>query len=440
MRDYFFALADDLATRTLGGEVALLWLSGEASEFVRFNRTRIQQAMHVRQGVLTVTLIAGRKRVGSTVTLTFERDTDRRALDGLMAGMRGDLALAPEDPYLRYATELRSSESVAPSTLPDTGHVVDCALREADGRDMVGFYASGPVVRGFANTLGQRNWHESAWFDFNWSLYLRADKAVKAGYVGTAWQDDEFARRMRTASERVALLDRPPRHVAPGRYRAFFMPAAMTEFLGALAWGGFSEKGRRSRQSTLGRLYEGAATLSPLVTLGETTAGSVAPAFQEDGYMRPDRLVFVDRGRPADTLVSPRTAAEYAIESTGANGAEMPESLDLAPGTLATEAALRELGTGLFVSNLWYLNYSDRQACRLTGMTRFASFWVENGEIVAPLVPVRFDDTVYRMFGEGLVGLTREVDTLPDGDTYGGRSTRFMATPGALVNDFAVVL
>lgn len=440
MRDYFFELADYVATRSGGGEVVLLWLSGEESDFVRFNRTRVQQAMHVRQGVLTVTLVSGRKRLGSSVSLTFDRDADRGTLDALLAGMRGDLALAPEDPYLRYATDVRSTESIASSSLPDTGHVIERAMREAEGRDLVGFYASGPVVRGFANTLGQRNWHETAWFDFNWSLYLRADKAVKTGYVGTAWDDGEFGRRMRTASERVALLDRTPRHVEPGRYRAFFLPAAMTEFLGALAWGGFSEKGRRSRQSTLGRLYDGLATLSPLVTIGETTAGSVAPSFQEDGYVRPDRSVFVDRGRPAGTLVSPRTAAEYSIETTAANGSETPESLDLAAGTLDTEAALRELGTGLFVSNLWYLNYSDRQACRLTGMTRFASFWVEDGRIVAPLVPVRFDDTVYRMFGDGLVALTREVDTLPDGDTYGGRSTRFMSTPGALVDDFAVVL
>ena len=43
---------------------------------------------------------------------------------------------------------------------------------------------------------------------------------------------------------------------------------------------------------------------------------------------------------------------------------------------------LSALDTGVYISNLWYLNYSDRLACRITGMTRFASFWIENGEVV----------------------------------------------------------
>ena len=60
---------------------------------------------------------------------------------------------------------------------------------------------------------------------------------------------------------------------------------------------------------------------------------------------------------------------------------------------------LAALGTGLYIGNLWYLNYSDRPAGRMTGMTRFATFWVEGGRIVAPVTPLRFDDTLYRMLG-----------------------------------------
>ena len=37
----------------------------------------------------------------------------------------------------------------------------------------------------------------------------------------------------------------------------------------------------------------------------------------------------------------------------------------------------------VYVNNVWYLNYSDRSACRMTGMTRFATFWVEHGVIQA---------------------------------------------------------
>ena len=57
------------------------------------------------------------------------------------------------------------------------------------------------------------------------------------------------------------------------------------------------------------------------------------------------------------------------------------------------------MGTGVYIGNLGYLNYSDRTAGRMTGMTRFATFWVEDGQVVAPLNVMRFDDTILR-FGK----------------------------------------
>ena len=92
--------------------------------------------------------------------------------------------------------------------------------------------------------------------------------------------------------------------------------------------------------------------------------------------------------------VSPRSAQEYGVEHNGASASESPESLAMAPGDLAADDALATLGTGLAVGNLWYTNYSDRSACRITGMTRFATFWVEDGELVAPASVLRFDDTL----------------------------------------------
>ena len=73
-------------------------------------------------------------------------------------------------------------------------------------------------------------------------------------------------------------------------------------------------------------------------------------------------------------------------------------------------------------------------------MTRFATFWVDNGEIVAPLNVMRFDDTIYRMLGENLVGLTAQRDLRVATDTYEARSTRSMRLPGAVIADLAMTL
>ena len=84
---------------------------------------------------------------------------------------------------------------------------------------------------------------------------------------------------------------------------------------------------------------------------------------------------------------------------------------------------------GSAIGNLHYLNYSDRPACRMTGMTRFATFWVEDGKIVAPVDVLRFDDTVYRMLGANLEALTAETELLLDAGTYGAQARRACGCP-----------
>ena len=73
-------------------------------------------------------------------------------------------------------------------------------------------------------------------------------------------------------------------------------------------------------------------------------------------------------------------------------------------------------------------------------MTRFATFWVENGVIQAPLNVMRFDETVYRMLGENLAGLTQEREMILDPRTYGRRSIESACVPGALIRDFRLTL
>ena len=116
------------------------------------------------------------------------------------------------------------------------------------------------------------------------------------------------------------------------------------------------------------------------------------------------------------------------------------KSIDLDGGSLPMAEALAQLGTGIWISNLWYLNFSDRANCRITGMTRFATFWVENGKIQAPLNVMRFDESLYRLLGENLLALTHERELLIPNDTYLERSTASARMPGALVRDFRFVL
>ena len=112
----------------------------------------------------------------------------------------------------------------------------------------------------------------------------------------------------------------------------------------------------------------------------------------------------------------------------------------MAPGKLSSGEATKALNSGLYLSNLHYLNWSDRDGGRITGMTRYACFWVEDGEIVAPMENMRFDDGIYNIFGSGLEAVTRDVEFQPDVDTYGGRKPGGIRVPGAIVGEFALTL
>ncbi|MEZ4406906.1 MAG: metallopeptidase TldD-related protein [Polyangiales bacterium] len=68
-------------------------------------------------------------------------------------------------------------------------------------------------------------------------------------------------------------------------------------------------------------------------------------------------------------------------------------------------------------------------------MTRFGTFWVENGEVVAPMDVMRFDDTIFRVLGDRLEGLTQERELILNSQTYRERAVDCARLPGALVSE-----
>jgi predicted Zn-dependent protease len=440
MRQQFDLLAGAVCTALPGTDRVTLAFSGESSDFIRFNHAAVRQATHVSQRYATLSVIAGARKTSSTLALTGNAESDIQSLLAERAALVEQLPLVPDDPYLQLPEPIASTERGASGQLPTAAQVIEAVATHAAGTDLVGFYAGGPVARGFADSRGQRNWHHVERFHFEWCLYRAGDKAVKTAYGGAQWDEAAFAARMAAAREQVELLGRPVRTLPPGDYRAYFSPIAVADLLGTLSWGGFGQRDVQTGVSTLITAHRGQAQFAEAITLTEATADGIAARFQSDGFVKPDRVPLVAAGRIASTLVSPRSAKEYGIDANGANAGESPDSLAMAGGTLAPGDVLRALDTGVYVSDLHYLNYSDRQACRMTGMTRFACFWVENGQIVAPISVMRFDDSLPRMFGSGLVALTKDPELVPDSLTYGERQLRSVTAPGALVEGFRFTL
>ncbi len=438
MREYFEGLTAFLDSLLKPGEVYTCHVLAEDSDFVRLNKARIRQAGHVQQRELKLDLVEGQRHVAGNVTLSGNTHQDRQQLAELVNSLRAQRRHVPDDPYLNYARTVCSSEEQRASELPDSAAAIEQLLDLATDMDLVGIWSCGPLYAGFANSLGQRNWYQTASFSLDWSCYHGSDKAVKASHAGTIWEPETLVRKLEEVRTQLEIVRRPPKTIKPGRYRVYLAPSALQEILALMAWGGFGLKSQRTAQTPLIKMSSGDARLHSSITVKENHATGLAPRFTPEGFILPDAVELISRGEYRNALVTPRASMEYG--ATVNSGSEMPQSLDMGAGDIPKRELLERLDTGLYVNNLWYGNFSDRNDCRITAMTRFACFWVENGEIVAPVNVMRLDETIYRMLGDQLMGLTEEREFIPDPGTYQRRSIASIRLPGALVEDFTFTL
>ncbi|WP_252088459.1 TldD/PmbA family protein [Pseudomonas sp. MWU13-3659] len=435
----FESLLDSLNAAVQPGEQFTLGYSAEQSQFVRFNHAKVRQAGLVSQASAQLRLVRDGRQAEQQITLGDEAELNRQRLHEALAQLRQTLPLLPPDPYLSLDESAWHSHSLLEPPLPELDEVLALIEREAGDLDLVGIHAAGPICRGFASSFGAFGWHQANSFNIDWSLFHANGQAVKANYAGQTWRGEKFAARLRQAREQLEHLGRPAITLKPGSYRAYLAPAAMDEIAGMLCWGGFSAQSLATGNSSLQRLYNGDARLSPLVSFSEQVSGSLSPAFSDEGSPRRD-LLLIGEGRGLERLVSARSAAEFKLVANGADSHESPCALSLAPGNLPSAQILERLGTGLYISNLWYLNYSDLPAARMTGLTRFATFWVENGKIQGPVSTMRFDDSLYNLLGSQLEDLTQEREMILSTSTYGQRSTGSSHLPGALVKGLTLTL
>lgn len=438
MRDHFFSLVAELTRRCQPGEHIHCYFMGECSDFIRFNHGRVRLSGQVVQYEMQLALVQANKHCLGHCDLSGDADIDLERVTNILTALRRDLPLCPDDPYLNYNTHAASSDSLANNHLPPTRQAVADIIEAATGMDLVGHYAAGEILRGFANSHGQRNWHSRPIFNFDWSCYDTHGHASKQHYTGTDWQPDSLAAHIVRQQHELTLMQRSSKSLCPGHYRTFLAPAALAELLGLASMGGFSLRDLRTRQSPLLKLAEGGRQLSTQVDLTEDRAGGMMPRFSPEGFELPARVDLVTAGKLHEPLVDARSAREY--QQSVNTSEEAPQALQMGAGTLAGSDILNALDTGLYINNLWYGNFSDTNNCRITGMTRYACFWVEKGVMQAPLEVMRFDDSLYRLLGDQLAHITAKRTFLHDPDTYERRSLASMQLPGIICDRFTLTL
>lgn len=438
-KNLFEALSESLFQSLLRDEELSLNLSAEDSLFLRFNGNRVRQNTEVEQRSLSLKLQAQGRTVEKSRPLTGSFESDLAALKLLLESCRVEINVLPPDPnQIPLENNGISSEEFLGNLLPAEA-LMQNVIDMAENSDLAGLYAGGPVIRANSNSKGQSHWFSSETFFLDYSLY-DGHRAAKAVYSGAQWHSHEFATNLQRAREQLALQTRPVQIVRPGKYKTYLAPAAFSALLGLLSWGALSAAAWKQGRSPLRKFADRQKQLSPLLTIRENFGMGFTPRFNSLGEVAPSTISLIEKGELKELLVNSRTAKEFGLVSNAASEGESLRALECRPGTLQEKDVLKELGTGLYLSNLHYLNWSDPMSARITGMTRYACFWVEGGEIVGPIKDLRWDESLYEALGPNLLALTDKAEIDPAVETYSHRTIGGAKTPGALIDQFTFTL
>ena len=445
IEEIFDAVSADLLGALGSDEALALRFEGEASDFMRFNEGRVRQIGRVERYNLGFTYFRRGKTVASAFDLSGDRGPDAERAAAALCRARKTADLLPEDPWQCLPSSSSSSREERPGRLPDPSRIPDTVLGPgsglaAAGAAFVGLHSQGWVCRGAANSSGSRHWFAAETFCTDYSAYLPTGKAVKSSYAGSEWDDAEYSRRLSSAAVLLEPLARQASTLDPGGYRAWISPDALSAIIPFFSEGGLGERCLREGESAFTALRGRRRALSPRFSLRQDFGLGIEPRFNELGELAPASLALIDRGELVNTLVSARSAKKYGVISNAAPEEETLRSAAIDAGELDEDDALAMVGTGLYLSNLHYLSWSDNDSARLTGMTRFVCFWVEKGRIVAPIEDMSFDESLYRLLGDKLLGLGRQRSLVPETETYFGRSLGGALVPGILVEDLSFTL
>lgn len=144
----FKALVNWLRDALRTPEQFTLSYAAESSAFVRFNHAKVRQAGQVQQASVGFKLINEGRHADLNITLSGDYEVDLQRLAEGLQQLRETLPLLPQDPYLLLNQNDWQSNNVQEHPLPDTEQVVAEITQAAEGLDLVGFYAAGPISRG----------------------------------------------------------------------------------------------------------------------------------------------------------------------------------------------------------------------------------------------------------------------------------------------------
>jgi predicted Zn-dependent protease len=374
---------------------------------------RARAAGNVRFAANGVSTAGSSERISITITAAYgprsaSATTEDPSPDGLARAGRSasDLAkLVPPSPErlppVKPQSYPRTNGWDATTAAAPPERRAKLAADALDAAKSAGLVAAGFVedeerIEVFVNSAGAAGVWKGTATDF--STTLRTPDGKQSGWAGASAvkaSDIDAAALAGRAAEKAARW-KAPVELPPGRYPAVLESAALfplVQYLHDALDRRRADEGRSAFSAAGGGTRLGEPLFAESLSLVSDPADKKVPAspIAEDG-LAAQKLVAIEDGKLVSLVTSRYWAKEKKLAPTPIAGNWVLSAATPAEDLDALIAGVA--GRGVLVTRIWYVRMLSPKELTVTGLTRDATFLIEDGRIGAPIKNFRINQSV----------------------------------------------
>ena len=278
-KEIFQNICSQVFSSLQDNEQLTIYLEGENSQYFRFNDSKLRQSGIIEDYAVTISLFSGKKSLQSATTVSSDIQSSVGNLKNEIQALRDPLSLIPENEFTSFPDNFDSIEIIKSGKLPARSEILE-ALMEIITKDyLTGVWTSGKIFRACSTSEGTNHWFEKDSFIFDFSLIDEKENMVKVLFPGNAWDKEKFTTAFQEASDKLKLMNKPKMELKPGKYRVWFEPNAVADFVDMFNWNGVSESAFRNGSSCLLKMRNSNQKLSHLFSLKESFSSKATAPF-----------------------------------------------------------------------------------------------------------------------------------------------------------------
>jgi len=397
--------------------VEFLLMSWESS-LTRVANSQIHQNVAENEAAMAVDIIHN-LRIGSASTNLITDESIRKGIDVAYEATRHKAQLPSGlklDDFPKGVRKGKFFERTASFSPPERARMLKTLIDTArsSGLTTSAKFQTGAGEIAVANSLGTMVY--TSFTDSNMSAIVTG--LHDSAYASIASQNVEDLDVEKFTSDllsKARLQNQSPRDLFAGKkagdevfYDVILEPAATAEWLDFLSFTGFNGLSYHEDESFLFRKI-GRQVMGENVSIwddGNDPAGYVLP-FDFEGTPK-SKIFFIEKGIGRNVAYDGLLAAKQNAKSTGHSLGAGQRHQGAVPINLFMEGGEQSLDymiasseePTIYVTRFHYTNIADRKNVVLTGMTKDGTFLVQGGEIVAPVVNLRYLQGVVEAFNQ----------------------------------------